>query len=76
MKIRRIQITIEPHWKGPLNTFSINVWVDGRHFSTANTFHEDDFQDIFGYLMKNAESCIRDMAAGHKDALDILDKLP
>lgn len=80
MKIRRIQITIEPAQQfvcsAGYKTFTVQARVDGRVFSTSKTFNEDDFQDIFGHIMKDAERCIRDMAAGHEDTLDILDKLP
>lgn len=68
MKIRRLQITMEPSCPitvagdSGYKTLCVEVRTDcGRIFSSTDVFDEDDFQDVFGDLMKDAEHRIRQL---------------
>lgn len=46
-------------------TFSVEVLTDcGQFFRSHQTFYVSHFQDVFGFIMKDAERRIRDMVAG------------
>lgn len=79
MKLQRIRITIEPLACATRadghKTFTVEVIADGRRFSTLDHYDDDHFQDVFGHIMRAVERSIRNMAAGHLDALKIVDKL-
>lgn len=68
MKIRRIQIVMEPayHPGSPedYKIFSVEVRTDcGEVFRSQEMFHESNFKDLFSFIMKDAEKRIRDMVA-------------
>lgn len=69
MKIRRLQITLEPRCPvtvvgaSGFKTLTVEVRADGQHYSHTEILDEDDFQDVFGQVMKNAERRIRDLVA-------------
>lgn len=45
--------------------FSVEVCTDcGQVLRTSQMFHESNFQDVFGLIMKDAEKRIRDMVVG------------
>lgn len=69
MKIRRLQITMEPSCPitvagaSGYKTLCVEVRTEcGRIFSTTDILDEDDFRDVFGIMMGEAERRIRKMA--------------
>lgn len=63
MKIRRLQITMEPsHHLGESRRVVVEVRTAcGRIFSSMNYIDGNHFQDVFGCLMKDAERRIRQL---------------
>lgn len=68
MKIRRIQITLEPDTRTEKEPFifTVKVWAEGREFLSQTMMRQSDFSDTFGFVMKDAERRIRDMVAGKR----------
>lgn len=63
MKIRRLQIAMEPYLHSDGNRYiTVEVRTDcGNIFSVMNIINDNHFQDVFGYLMKDAEHQIRQL---------------
>lgn len=63
MKIRRIEIRLEPA-PDETNQILVQVWTDGgRHFTEMIRFSESHFEDTFSFIMKDVERRIRNAVA-------------